>query len=71
MEVPCGLVVSAFTYHQGDPGSHPSSDKKKKNLKIYLFEMTKGKTKVKKNLKKSKKNLHTKHRKKTRNFALI
>ena len=56
---------------RGDPGSNPSSDEKKKILKIYLFEMTKEKTKGKKDLKNFKKKFHTKYRKKTRNFALI
>jgi len=50
LDVPCGLVVSAFAYHRGDPGSNPGRDKKKIK-KNYLFEMTKGK----KNLKKIKK----------------
>ena len=47
--VPCGLVVSAIPYNRGDPGSNPSSDKKKK---------------FKKNKKNLKKKFHTKYRKK-------
>ena len=56
-------MVSAFAYHWRDPGSNPSSDKKK-ILKIYLIKMTR----KKKNEKKWKKNLNKKiHTKKKKN----